>query len=58
MQRKMKAVTSGKVFAAVSKPLREIEEIAKKRGVVADDSAMAELDAALAEVEAESEDEE
>ena len=54
----MKAVTSGKVFAAVSKPLREIEEIAKKRGVVADDSAMAELDAALAEVEAESEDEE
>ena len=57
MQRKMKAVTTGKVFTAVSKPLREIEEIAKKRGVLADESAMAELDAAIAEVEAESEDE-
>ena len=58
MQKKLKAVTTGKVFTAVSKPLREIEEIAKKRGVLADESAMAELDAAMAEVEAESEDEE
>jgi DNA recombination protein RmuC len=52
MQKKMKAVTTGKVFGSVNKPLREIEELAKNRGISSDNSAMQELDAALAEADA------
>jgi len=52
MQKKMKAVTTGKVFGSVNKPLREIEELAKSRGISSDNSAMQELDAALAEADA------
>lgn len=52
MQKKLKAVTTGKVFSSVNKPLREIEELAKSRGISSDNSAMKELDAALAEADA------
>ena len=52
MQKKLKAVTTGRVFSAVNKPLREIEELAKSRGISSDNSAMQELDAALAEADA------
>lgn len=52
MQKKLKAVTTGKVFSSVNKPLREIEELAKSRGISSDNSAMQELDAALAEADA------
>ena len=52
MQKKMKAVTTGKVFGSINKPLREIEELAKSRGISSDNSAMQELDAALAEADA------
>ena len=52
MQKKLKAVTTGKVFSSVNKPLREIEELAKSRGISSDSSAMKELDAALAEADA------
>lgn len=48
MQKKLKAVTTGRVFASVNKPLREIDELAQSRGISADSSAMKELDAALA----------
>lgn len=52
MQKKLKAVTTGKVFTSVNKPLREIDELAQSRGISADNSAMKELDAALAEADA------
>jgi len=52
MQKKLKAVTTGRVFSGVNKPLREIEELAKSRGISSDNSAMKELDAALAEADA------
>lgn len=52
MQKKLKAVTTGKVFSSVNKPLREIEELAQSRGISSDSSAMKELDAALAEADA------
>lgn len=52
MQKKLKAVTTGKVFSSVNKPLRDIEELAKSRGISSDNSAMQELDAALAEADA------
>ena len=52
MQKKLKAVTTGRVFSGVNKPLREIEELAKSRGISSDNSAMQELDAALAEADA------
>ena len=52
MQKKLKAVTTGKVFTSVNKPLREIDELAQSRGISADNSAMQELDAALAEADA------
>lgn len=52
MQKKLKAVTTGRVFSSVNKPLREIEELAKSRGISSDNSAMQELDAALAEADA------
>ncbi len=52
MQKKLKAVTTGKVFSSVNKPLRDIEELAKSRGISSDNSAMRELDAALAEADA------
>ena len=52
MQKKLKAVTTGRVFSAVNKPLRDIEELAKSRGISSDNSAMQELDAALAEADA------
>ena len=59
MQKKLKAVTTGKVFTSVNKPLREIDELAQSRGISADNSAMKELDAALAEADAaESDDDE
>ena len=52
MQKKLKAVTTGKVFSSVNKPLREIEELAQSRGISSDSSALKELDAALAEADA------
>ena len=52
MQKKLKAVTTGRVASAVNKPLREIEDLAKSRGISSDNSAMQELDAALAEADA------
>ena len=52
MQKKLKAVTTGRVFSGVNKPLREIEDLAKSRGISSDNSAMQELDAALAEADA------
>lgn len=51
MQRKLKAVTTGRVFSAVNKPVREIDELAHQRGISADSAALKELDAALAEAE-------
>ncbi|MEY3615928.1 MAG: hypothetical protein RLZZ518_930 [Actinomycetota bacterium] len=51
MQKKLKAVTTGRVFTSVNKPLREIDELAQSRGISADNSAMKELDAALAEAD-------
>ena len=51
MQKKLKAVTTGRVFGAVNKPLRDIEELAQNRGISSDTAALKELDAALAEAE-------
>lgn len=51
MQKKLKAVTTGRVFTSVNKPLREIDELAQHRGISADNTAMKELDAALAEAD-------
>ena len=51
MQKKLKAVTTGRVFSAVNKPVREIDELAHQRGISADSAALKELDAALAEAE-------
>jgi len=51
MQKKLKAVTTGRVFSVVNKPLREIEELAQNRGISSDNSALKELDAALAEAD-------
>jgi DNA recombination protein RmuC len=51
MQKLLKAVTTGKVFTSVNKPLREIDELAHARGIFADDSALKELDTALAEAD-------
>jgi hypothetical protein len=39
------------VFTSVNKPLREIDELAQHRGISADNTAMKELDAALAEAD-------
>lgn len=51
MQKKLKAVTTGRVFGAVNKPLRDIEELAQNRGISSDTAALKELDAALAEAD-------
>ena len=51
MQKSLKAVTTGKVFGAVNKPLREIEELAKTHDIDADETGLAELTQAIAEAE-------
>jgi len=51
MQKSLKAVTTGKVFGAVNKPLHEIEELAKRHDINAVETGLAELTAAIAEVE-------
>ena len=51
MQKLLKAATTGKVFTAVNKPLGEIEELAKERGIDADDTGLAEVNNAIAETE-------
>ena len=56
MQKLLKAATTGKVFTAVNKPLGEIEELAKERGIDADDTGLAELNNAIAETEGDDDD--
>ena len=56
MQKKLKAVTTGKVFSAVNKPLGEIEELAKTHGISAGETGIAELTEAIAEAEGDEED--
>jgi len=51
MQKKLKSVTTGKIFTAVSKPLAEIEELAKRHDINAAETGPAELTEAIAEVE-------
>jgi DNA recombination protein RmuC len=51
IQRKLKAVTSGRVFGAVNKPITEIEELARLRGIDAGSEGIAELNEAIAEAE-------
>ena len=51
MQKSLKAVTTGKVFGAVNKPLREIEELAKIHDIDADETGLTELTQAIAEAE-------
>lgn len=48
MQRMLKAVTTGRVYSNLRKPLLEIDDIVKKRGVSSDDSVLKEIEAALA----------
>jgi DNA recombination protein RmuC len=51
IQSRLKAVTVGRVFGAVNKPLTEIEELARVRGIDAGSEGLAELNEAIAEVE-------
>ena len=51
MQKKLTAVTTGKVFTEVNKPLKEIEELAKEQGLDADDTGLTEVNNAIAESE-------
>lgn len=51
IQKKLKAVTSGRVFGAVNKPIAEIEELARLRGIDAGNEGIAELNEAIAEAE-------
>lgn len=51
IQKKLKAVTSGRVFGAVNKPIAEIEELARLRGIDAGSEGIAELNEAIAEAE-------
>jgi hypothetical protein len=53
----LKAITTGKVFGAVNKPLLEIDEIVKKRGVSSDESVLKEIEAALAATDEDGEEE-
>lgn len=55
MQKSLKAVTTGKVFGAVNKPLHEIEELAKRHDINAVETGLAELTAAIAEAEGDEE---
>jgi DNA recombination protein RmuC len=57
MQTRLKAITTGKVFGAVNKPLLEIDEIVKKRGVSSDESVLKEIEAALAATDEDGEEE-
>ena len=56
MQKSLKAVTTGKVFGAVNKPLREIEELAMTHDINADETGLAELTQAIAEAEGDDDD--
>lgn len=58
MQKSLKAVTTGKVFGAVNKPLREIEELAMTHDINADETGLAELTQAIAEAEGDDDDDE
>lgn len=56
IQKKLKAVTSGRVFGAVNKPIAEIEELARLRGIDAGSEGIAELNEAIAEAESANDD--
>ena len=56
MQKKLTAVTTGKVFTEVNKPLKEIEELAKEQGLDADDTGLTEVNNAIAESEEDDDD--
>jgi DNA recombination protein RmuC len=47
MQKKLKAVTTGKVMTSLRKPLNEIEDLAKKRQLEGDDDTLRELSQAI-----------
>ena len=55
MQKSLKAVTTGKVFGAVNKPLHEIEELAKRHDINTVETSLAELTEAIAEAEGDDE---
>ena len=58
LQKKLKAVTTGKVFCAVMRPLRDIDDLAQQRGILVDNSALKELSVVIAEVDAADNDDE
>jgi DNA recombination protein RmuC len=58
IQTKLKAVTTGRLFGAVNKPVLEIEELARIRGIDAGSEGMAELNQAIAEIEGSDDDSE
>ena len=55
IQARLKSVTVGRIFGSVNKPLTEIEELARVRGIDAGNEGIAELAEAIAETEAEEE---
>jgi DNA anti-recombination protein RmuC len=56
IQARLKSVTVGRIFGSVNKPLAEIEELARVRGIDAGNEGLAELAEAIAETEVEEED--
>lgn len=51
MQKKLKAVTTGRVMSNLRKPIREIEDLAKARGVESSDETLKEVTAAFGELD-------
>ncbi len=51
MQRKLKAVTTGKVMTSLRRPLNDIEDLAKKRELEGDDETLRELSRAIEDAE-------
>jgi DNA recombination protein RmuC len=51
IQKKLKAVTTGKVMTSLRKPIREIEDLAKARGVESSDETLKEVTAAFGELD-------
>ena len=52
IQKKLKAVTTGRVMSNLRKPIREIDELTKAQGVLASDETLLSVQAAFKEIEA------
>ncbi|MFN5600851.1 MAG: hypothetical protein ACK48T_01860, partial [Acidimicrobiaceae bacterium] len=51
IQKKLKAVTTGRVMSNLRKPIREIDELTKAQGVLASDETLLSVQEAFKEIE-------